>query len=215
MMSGDGVGWWIVMWIWMSAFWLLILGGAGWAIWRVSRRTEPRSSTDEILKRRLAAGEIDSAQYRTIREDLGHAAGGQRRSVRFSGGWAAVVAVLLVFGAPALAALASGWDMSGHMDGMMGGRNSAGSTLVIGGMSETVTMQDSTFSPGNLQVPVGASVTWTNRDSVPHDATATDGTWKSEMLSEGGSSSVTFDREGTYDYYCTVHPNMKARLTVQ
>lgn len=218
MMSGDG-GWWIVMLIWMAAFWSLVLGGAGWLVWRLSQHTQTRGSTDEILKRRLVQGEIDAGQYRIIQEDLANSEGGgptRKRALRVPVAWAGAVAVMLLFVAPALAALAGDWDMSGHMDGMMGrGKNASDTPLVIGGRAEAVEMEDSTFSPGNLQVPAGATVTWTNRDSVPHDAAAVDGSWKTKMLSRSESGSLTFDRPGEYEYYCTVHPSMKARLSVK
>ena len=108
------------------------------------------------------------------------------------------------------------WDMMGGMRGMMGGgENTSNAPLSIGGMDESVATRDFAFSPGNLQVPVGARVTWTNYDDAPHTATADGGAWDTGTLTRGQRASIAFDRAGAYAYYCTVHPAMKARIVVQ
>ncbi len=108
-----------------------------------------------------------------------------------------------------------GWDW-GHMGRMHGGgTDTSRSAVVTGGMSETVDMRDYAFTPGNLQVPVGAKVTWTNYDGAPHNAADRGGDWKTSNLDDGESDEVAFDEPGAYDYYCTIHPSMKARLTVR
>jgi amicyanin len=72
------------------------------------------------------------------------------------------------------------------------------------------------FDPPVLTVPVGTTVVWTNRDDVPHTVTSTDKTFKSSgALDQGDSYSYTFTAAGTYDYYCTVHPFMTAKVIVQ
>lgn len=218
-MGGYGDGWWVLMWVWMAAFWLLILGGGAWSVWRVQQpRSEP-SGAHEILKQRLARGEIDVEQYRALARELGPGGGA---SPRGSGGGqlflVVVVAlgVMTLFAAPALAAARGDWDMFDHMGGMMGGgRNTANAPLTAGGNAATVTIQDFAFSPGNLQVPAGATVTWTNGDSAPHDATSRDGAWKTTTLRAGNADTVTFNRAGEYDYYCSIHPSMKAHLSVK
>ena len=106
--------------------------------------------------------------------------------------------------------------MHGGMGGMMaGGDNTSNAPLSIGGMDESVATRDFAFSPGNLQVPVGARVTWTNYDDAPHTATADGGAWDTGTLTRGQRASIAFDRAGAYAYYCTVHPAMKARIVVQ
>ncbi len=101
--------------------------------------------------------------------------------------------------------------------GMHSGRDTSGEPAVTAAPGETVAVriEDFVFEPGNLVVQPGATVTWTNYDGAPHDATADDGSWKSKLLNEGESDSRTFDEEGTYRYYCSIHPSMKARVTVQ
>ena len=109
------------------------------------------------------------------------------------------------------------WGMgNGHMRGMMGGgTNTSNATPSVGTKTESVAMRDFAFSPGNLQVPAGATVTFTNYDAAPHTATARDGGWDTGLLNKGESKAITFDKAGDYEYYCTVHPNMVARLTVR
>ena len=110
------------------------------------------------------------------------------------------------------------WGMmgNGHMRQMMGGgTNTSNATPSVGTKTATVEMRNFAFSPGNLQVPVGATVTFTNDDDVPHTATARDGSWDTGLLNKGESKSITFDKPGDYEYYCKVHPNQIAHLTVR
>ena len=131
---------------------------------------------------------------------------------------AVVLASLLTVGVGAFAWMASssgfGWTMGGgHMGG--GGRNSSGDAARQGSLAETVTIENFAYAPGNLQLPVGGKVTWTNCDPAPHSATDSGGTWDTGVLAKGGSKTLTFGTRGTFDYYCSVHPSMKARLVVQ
>ena len=106
-----------------------------------------------------------------------------------------------------------GWGMGrGHMGG---GANTSSAPVSVGSTSESVAIRDFAFTPGNLQVPVGAKLTWTNYDTAPHDATAKDKTWGTGILNKGESKTLTFDKAGDYSYYCTVHPSMVARLQVR
>lgn len=71
------------------------------------------------------------------------------------------------------------------------------------------------FAPGNISVPVGTTVTWTNDDSVAHTVTANDGSFQSGNLDAGKSFSFTFNKPGTYTYHCEYHANMVATVTVK
>ncbi len=62
---------------------------------------------------------------------------------------------------------------------------------------------------------VGVTVTWVNRDSVPHDATDEAGDWGTGLMNQGDRATLTFDSPGVYRYLCTIHPNMTANLTVE
>jgi plastocyanin len=85
--------------------------------------------------------------------------------------------------------------------------------------SETrdVTIDNYTFSPGAPTVPVGTTVTWTNRDFDVHTVTADDTppTFKSAGLDTDDSFSFTFKKAGTYSYHCSLHPHMTGKIVVQ
>jgi plastocyanin len=71
------------------------------------------------------------------------------------------------------------------------------------------------FGPHTLTVPVGATVTWTNKDDIPHTTVSTDGVFKSKVMDTEDKFSYTFDKAGTYSYYCTIHPKMTGKVVVQ
>jgi plastocyanin len=84
------------------------------------------------------------------------------------------------------------------------------------GTPHTVMIKGYAYSPAALTVKVGDTVTWTNMDTAPHTVTVTSGPEKfnSGNLAKGESFSYTFTKPGTYAYYCAVHPDMKASVTV-
>jgi plastocyanin len=71
------------------------------------------------------------------------------------------------------------------------------------------------FAPETLTVPVGTTVTWTNRDDIPHTVVSTDGVFKSKVRDTDEKFSYTFAKAGTYPYYCSVHPKMTGKIVVQ
>ncbi|MBN8735677.1 MAG: cupredoxin family copper-binding protein [Xanthomonadales bacterium] len=72
------------------------------------------------------------------------------------------------------------------------------------------------FQPAKLQIPAGATVTWTNHDEEPHTVTsAGDGFKSSPALDTGDHYSAVFTRPGTYAYYCSVHPQMTGTIVVR
>jgi plastocyanin len=79
-----------------------------------------------------------------------------------------------------------------------------------------VEIKDFTFVPADLALERGATVTWTNRDSVHHTATGTtDGSFNSGNLDQGQTFSYTFDRAGEYSYVCVYHPYMTGTIVVK
>lgn len=77
-----------------------------------------------------------------------------------------------------------------------------------------VHMSGSMFTPANIQVKVGTTVTWTNEDSVPHSVTFKNGMKDSGTFGQGQSFRYTFTQVGTFTYYCTVHTEMLAQVVV-
>ncbi|WP_103338947.1 cupredoxin domain-containing protein [Amycolatopsis sp. CA-126428] len=82
--------------------------------------------------------------------------------------------------------------------------------------TQQVMMQGYAFSPAALTVRVGDTVTWMQYDEAPHDVVTTSApvAFRSPQLSAGQSWSYTFRQAGTYQYYCSVHPDMRASVTV-
>jgi plastocyanin len=80
-----------------------------------------------------------------------------------------------------------------------------------------VKIDNFSFGPATLTVPVGAKVTWTNRDDIPHTVVSTDDskTFKSKVLDTDEKFSFTFSKAGTYPYFCSIHPKMTGKVIVQ
>jgi plastocyanin len=78
-----------------------------------------------------------------------------------------------------------------------------------------VKIDNFSFGPVTLTVPAGTSVTWTNRDDIPHTVVSTDGVFKSKVLDTDEKFSFTFSKAGTYPYFCSIHPKMTGKVIVQ
>jgi plastocyanin len=78
-----------------------------------------------------------------------------------------------------------------------------------------VKVDNFSFGPGTLTVPVGTTVTWTNRDDIPHTVVSTEGAFKSKVLDTDEKFSFTFSKAGTYPYFCSIHPKMTGKVVVE
>lgn len=79
-----------------------------------------------------------------------------------------------------------------------------------------VKIDNFSFSPVTLTVALGTTVKWTNRDDIPHTVVSDDKTtFKSKALDTDESFSFTFSKAGTYDYFCSIHPKMTAKVIVR
>ena len=78
-----------------------------------------------------------------------------------------------------------------------------------------VKIDNFSFGPQTLTVTAGTTVTWTNNDDVPHTVVSDDKAFKSKALDTDDKFSYTFDKPGTYNYFCSVHPKMTAKVVVQ
>ena len=96
----------------------------------------------------------------------------------------------------------------------------AGSTRVTAsdqssGANADVKIDNFSFGPQTVTVHVGATVTWTNRDDIPHTVVSTDGEFKSKVRDTDETFSYTFTKAGTHAYFCSVHPKMTGSAVVQ
>jgi plastocyanin len=71
------------------------------------------------------------------------------------------------------------------------------------------------FGPAAMTVPVGTTVTWTNRDDIPHTVVSTEKVFKSKVLDTDEKFSFTFTKAGEYPYFCSIHPKMTGKVVVQ
>ena len=78
-----------------------------------------------------------------------------------------------------------------------------------------VKVDNFSFGPATLTVAVGTTVTWTNRDDIPHTIVSTDKVFKSKVLDTDEKFSFTFSKAGTYPYFCSIHPKMTGSVVVQ
>ena len=78
--------------------------------------------------------------------------------------------------------------------------------------TDAVAITGFAFQPATLQVPAGTEVTWTNEDPAQHTVTAEDGSFDSGPLDQGGTFSATVN--GSVDYVCAIHPEMRGRIEV-
>ncbi len=72
-----------------------------------------------------------------------------------------------------------------------------------------------TFAPAELKVPVGTTVTWTNRDDIPHTVVSSEKAFKSKVMDTDEKYAFTFATAGTYTYFCSIHPKMTGKVIVQ
>ena len=80
--------------------------------------------------------------------------------------------------------------------------------------SEKVEIVDFAYDPDPTTIQAGGKVTWINRDSAPHTATADDGSFDTGTIDQGKLKSESFKQPGTYTYICTIHPSMHGTVEV-
>lgn len=83
--------------------------------------------------------------------------------------------------------------------------------------TETVTIEQSRFSPDPLEVAAGTEVTFENVDPFAHTVTSAEGSaaeYDSGELTQDETFARTFEEAGTYAYFCEIHPTMRAEVIV-
>ena len=77
-----------------------------------------------------------------------------------------------------------------------------------------VTIDNFTFTPAELKVKVGDTVTWSNHDDIPHTVVSA-GKFRSKAMDTDGTFSFTFTSAGDYKYFCSLHPHMTGTIKVE
>jgi plastocyanin len=99
----------------------------------------------------------------------------------------------------------------------------AGGVALLGAATRMVAAKDGTeigidnfkFAPTPLTVPKGATVTWVNRDDIPHSIVCQTLGFHSHPMDTDASVSLLFDQPGRYEYVCGLHPFMRGAVIVQ
>ena len=78
-----------------------------------------------------------------------------------------------------------------------------------------VVLKNFDFSPMDVTVTPGSTVTWKNMDGEPHTVVSADGLFRSPALDQGDTYQFKFDKPGVYKYICSIHPKMRATITVK
>jgi plastocyanin len=93
-------------------------------------------------------------------------------------------------------------------EGAKGTRQAAASDKVV-------RIDNFTFIPDRLVVRAGETVTWINEDDIPHVVAASNKIFRSRALDTDDKYSFTFTTPGVYEYFCSMHPHMKATIVVE
>jgi plastocyanin len=92
---------------------------------------------------------------------------------------------------------------------------SAGFSVAQAQTPNTVVIKNFMFSPMELTVKAGSTVTWKNLDGEPHTVVNDAGMFRSAALDQNDTYQFKFDKPGVYKVFCSIHPNMKETITVQ
>ncbi|BCP53318.1 hypothetical protein K32_19350 [Kaistia sp. 32K] len=90
----------------------------------------------------------------------------------------------------------------------------AASSASAAGAAATIQIENFTFTPAELSVEPGTTVTWVNHDDIPHLVAATDKGFRSPPLDTDDHFSFTFTKPGKFDYFCALHPRMTGTVVV-
>ena len=91
----------------------------------------------------------------------------------------------------------------------------SGSGLSQAARTAEVKIDNFTFAPEQVTIAAGTTVTWRNEDDIPHTVASASRLFKSKALDTDDSFSFTFAAPGIYEYFCSLHPQMKATIVVE
>jgi len=82
-------------------------------------------------------------------------------------------------------------------------------------VSNTIAIKDFQFSPQDLVIPAGSTVTWINKDEEPHKVVEVNSVFTSKPLDTDDKFTFEFKSAGSYEFFCALHPRMTGKITVQ
>ena len=78
-----------------------------------------------------------------------------------------------------------------------------------------IAIDNFSFTPQEIRVKAGTTITWTNRDDIPHTVVSTGEVFKSKALDTDDKFTTTLAKPGTYPYFCSIHPKMTGKIVVE
>jgi plastocyanin len=82
--------------------------------------------------------------------------------------------------------------------------------------SATIHIKNNAYLPAKITVAMGTTVTWINDDEdMTHNVVSTGKVFESKVFGTGGHYSFTFATPGTYEYLCSIHPEMRGKVIVE
>jgi plastocyanin len=100
-------------------------------------------------------------------------------------------------------------------EGQKAAARSPGATTTSAHTGNAVTIKELKYLPPVLTVKVGDTVEWKNADIVAHTVTAVNKSFDSGVIPSGGAWKLVAKKRGNFNYFCALHPNMKAKLVVE
>jgi len=91
----------------------------------------------------------------------------------------------------------------------------AGKACAADAAPANIEIDNFTFAPQRLTVRAGTTVTWRNRDDIPHAVASSTRTFKSRALDTDDTYAFTLTTAGTYEYFCALHPQMTGTIVVE
>jgi len=79
----------------------------------------------------------------------------------------------------------------------------------------SVRIDNFTFTPQEITITRGSTLTWVNDDDIPHTIAATNKAFRSKAMDTEQKFSFTFTQPGTYEYFCSLHPHMQGKVIVK
>jgi plastocyanin len=89
------------------------------------------------------------------------------------------------------------------------------SPVIAQGTAAEIHIDNFAFTPAAITVSPGTTITWENRDDIPHNVVASDKTFRSKVMDTEQKFSFTFGTPGVYEYFCALHPHMKGKVIVK
>ena len=81
--------------------------------------------------------------------------------------------------------------------------------------SPMVRIDNFTFTPAEITITAGTTLTWVNGDDIPHTVAATNKAFRSKPMDTDQQYAFTFAAAGTYEDFCSLHPHMKGMVIVK